>query len=90
MGRNMTMSPLEVAKAFNAPLLAAQDSNAEVKELVEKIGSRTVQYGAVSTTAFQEETKYGRQNWEVGRPLRVEIMEPTFVHSLASASTKNA
>lgn len=41
------MSPLEIAKAFNAPLLAKEKSNAKVKELVEGAGHKPVRYGAV-------------------------------------------
>jgi len=32
------MSPIEIAKAFNAPLLRNGDSNAEVKQLIEEWG----------------------------------------------------
>ena len=48
LGRSMTMSPIETAKAFNAPILAGADSNAPVKQLVKDVGTRSVRYG----TAF--------------------------------------
>lgn len=41
------MSPIEIAKAFNAPLLAMENSNAKVKELVKSAGHKPVRYGAV-------------------------------------------
>lgn len=47
LGRATTMSPLEIAKAFNAPLLTNADSNAEVQVLVEELGPYSVRYGAV-------------------------------------------
>lgn len=47
LGRKVTMSPVEIAKAFNAPVLWGSDSNAEAKALVKEIGARSVRYGAV-------------------------------------------
>ncbi|ERF74689.1 hypothetical protein EPUS_00819 [Endocarpon pusillum Z07020] len=47
LGRRTTMSPLETAKAFNAPLLRDADSNAEVEVLVKELGPYDVRYGAV-------------------------------------------
>lgn len=51
LGRSVSMSPVEIAKAFNAPLLRSSngngDSNAEATALVEEIGKRSVRYGAV-------------------------------------------
>lgn len=47
LGRQTTMSPLETAKAFNAPLLRNADSNAEVEVLVKELGPYDVRYGAV-------------------------------------------
>jgi hypothetical protein len=48
LGRQVSMSPIEIAKAFNAPLLKNGDSNAEVKQLIEELGERGARYGAVS------------------------------------------
>ncbi|KAF7507373.1 hypothetical protein GJ744_010690 [Endocarpon pusillum] len=47
LGRRTTMSPVETAKAFNAPLLRNADSNAEVEVLVKELGPYDVRYGAV-------------------------------------------
>ncbi|KAK5677388.1 hypothetical protein LTS10_009958 [Elasticomyces elasticus] len=47
LGRSMSMSPLEIAKAFNAPLLAAEDSNAQAEQLVRSVGARHVRYQEV-------------------------------------------
>lgn len=52
LGRTMTMSPIELAKAFNAPLLSNEDSNAEVEGLVSKVGDKAVRYGVV-TSGFE-------------------------------------
>jgi hypothetical protein len=47
LGRRFSMSPVETAKAFNAPLLRNDDSNASIKNLVEELGHLKVKYGAV-------------------------------------------
>jgi hypothetical protein len=47
LGRSVSMSPLETAKAFNAPLLESADSNADVETLMQVVGERSVRYGAV-------------------------------------------
>ena len=48
LGRSAGMSPLEIAKAFEAPMLHYADPNGEIKEIVAKVGDRKVRYGAVS------------------------------------------
>ncbi|KAF3484459.1 uncharacterized protein GIQ15_03783 [Arthroderma uncinatum] len=53
LGRRVTMSPIELAKAFDSPLLNCEDSNAVVGTLVERIGERTVRYGIVSDEVAQ-------------------------------------
>ncbi|KAH7350719.1 hypothetical protein BKA65DRAFT_476091 [Rhexocercosporidium sp. MPI-PUGE-AT-0058] len=47
MGRRLTLSPLETAKAFGAPLLSKAGSNMEVGGLVKVAGSTKVRYGGV-------------------------------------------
>jgi hypothetical protein len=48
LGRKMTLSPIEIAKAFNAPSLANSDSNLAIKALLKEVGSRELIYGAIS------------------------------------------
>lgn len=48
LGRNVSMSPLEIARAFNAPLLAMEDSNSDIKGLVNSIGHKPVRYGVIA------------------------------------------
>jgi hypothetical protein len=59
LGRQMTMSPVEIAKAFNAPLLQGADSNAEIKSLINQTGARNVTYGVTTgsqpVVGFSEE-----------------------------------
>lgn len=45
MGRKTSLSPVETAKAFDAPVLRSQDSNATIEMLLRETGSRQVRYG---------------------------------------------
>jgi len=56
LGRKVTMSPIEIAKAFNAPTLQGQDSNATVSDLLQELQDRGVRYGVV---AIDEKTGGG-------------------------------
>lgn len=48
LGRSISLSPIEIAKAFNAPLLrGSSDSNMPVDKLIKDIGTQSVRYGAV-------------------------------------------
>jgi hypothetical protein len=47
LGRNISLSPIEIAKAFDAPLLKYADSNAEIDKLVSETGAQEVQYGVL-------------------------------------------
>jgi hypothetical protein len=46
LGREVSLSPVEVAKAFAAPALQEASSNAEVEQLVKEIRGQRVRYGA--------------------------------------------
>jgi hypothetical protein len=48
IGRPVSMSPIETAKAFNAPVLKQGDSNAPANELLRQVGAKQVKYGIVS------------------------------------------
>ncbi|KAK4503410.1 hypothetical protein PRZ48_004325 [Zasmidium cellare] len=47
LGRKVSMSPIETAKAFDAPVLKGVIPNKEVKEIVKDVGMRAVQYGGL-------------------------------------------
>jgi hypothetical protein len=47
LGRKMSFSPIEIAKAFNAPLLAEFRSNSEMKKILKEAGGLDVVYGEV-------------------------------------------
>ena len=45
LGRTVSLSPIEIAKAFDAPLLKGRGTNAEIEDLLGEIGSTRVRYG---------------------------------------------
>lgn len=58
LGRSVTMSPMEIAKAFNAPSLQTLNSNATASDLLRELQDRAVRYGAV---AMDEMTDVGSE-----------------------------
>ncbi|KAK4612916.1 hypothetical protein CLAFUR0_13216 [Fulvia fulva] len=85
LGRNVTMSPIETAKAFNAPLLAQEHPNAEVTELVRGAGNKPVRYGEVmdsSQAAFDKGSEYGHADTVELRQLPLAIDNPANVQPL--------
>lgn len=55
LGRHVSMSPIETARAFNAPLLRNSDSNAPARSLLRQVGTRPVKYGVVRSTHDDQE-----------------------------------
>ncbi|KAF1833723.1 hypothetical protein BDW02DRAFT_569704 [Decorospora gaudefroyi] len=47
LGREVSLSPVEIARAFNAELLADSQPNADADALLKSCGSKAVRYGAV-------------------------------------------
>ncbi|KAL6410613.1 hypothetical protein AUP68_07040 [Ilyonectria robusta] len=47
LGRRVSMSPLEIAAAFQAPITAGADSNADAAQLATQVGKRPAKYGAI-------------------------------------------
>jgi Protein of unknown function (DUF3176) len=45
IGRSVTLNPIEIAKAFDAPFFQGPGSNATERELVRNMGSRLLRYG---------------------------------------------
>lgn len=48
LGRPYSMSPIEIARAFDAPLLRESDDNCSAGDLIKYTGKERVMYGAVS------------------------------------------
>ncbi|PMD57966.1 uncharacterized protein K444DRAFT_592455 [Hyaloscypha bicolor E] len=57
LGRKMSFSPIEIAKAFNAPLLAEFRSNSEMKKILKEAGGLEVVYGEVVMPGSEGEKK---------------------------------
>ncbi|KAF4637803.1 hypothetical protein G7Y89_g262 [Cudoniella acicularis] len=49
LGRNVSLSPIEIAKTFNAPILGNSDPNLGAGDLLSVLGKKKVRYGAAST-----------------------------------------
>jgi hypothetical protein len=47
IGRSVTLNPIEIAKAFDAPFFQGPGSNATEREIVRNTGSRSLRYGEV-------------------------------------------
>lgn len=47
LGRKFSLSPLEIARAFDAPLLRDTEYNSTWKQITERVGERHVRYGEV-------------------------------------------
>ena len=48
IGRNVSLSPIEIARAFAAPLLINSDSNSNVGVLLKQVGNEGVRWGAAT------------------------------------------
>ena len=53
VGRTVSMSPIETAKAFGAPQLRSSDSNADADKLLKEVGNRPIQYGATTVSGAE-------------------------------------
>jgi hypothetical protein len=47
LGRNVSLSPIEIARAFAAPALSDAGSNFEVRTLLKQVGDKELRYGTV-------------------------------------------
>jgi hypothetical protein len=56
LGRPVSMSPLEIAKAFDAPLMQQADPNGSVTDHLRSVGDTRVRYGYHATVAEQRES----------------------------------
>lgn len=61
LGRKASLNPIETAKAFNAPLLRNEDSNADADHLIENLGYMGVRYGVILTDAGNDGLEITKQ-----------------------------
>lgn len=59
MGRDTSLSPIETAKAFGAPMMAGVDGNAKASDIIAAMGTKRVRYGALRDR--NEVGKYGER-----------------------------
>ncbi|KAF2233588.1 hypothetical protein EV356DRAFT_503389 [Viridothelium virens] len=59
LGREVSFSPLEIAKAFEAPLLQGVKSNTNAKEIARVMDERKVRYGVFGRDEMGSERKMG-------------------------------
>lgn len=82
LGRNVSLSPVETAKAFSAPLLRGFDSNGDADTLLKDVGDRTVKYGEVAALggrAVPRDTWLPPTDPQLVR--RLEMASPEWVRS---------
>lgn len=59
MGRRVSLSPIEIARAFDAPLLQDVDTNREVGDIVKETGNTRIQYGVLKDGLINGDRKDG-------------------------------
>ncbi|KAH5332489.1 hypothetical protein HBI12_054130 [Parastagonospora nodorum] len=78
LGRKVTLSPIEVAKAFAAPSLHDALSNTDIKALLKTTGHRRLRYGAVwddiEVDEHSEATLHFARNGRCERPHEGQIL----------------
>ena len=67
LGREVSLSPIETAKAFRAPLLNGTECNGTIQELLREVGHRKAQYGAISSTSHASPSGSGFDTRTWGR-----------------------
>lgn len=85
IGRPVSMSPIETAKAFDAPLLRGCDSNATAAELLTAVGGEPVIYGAVMTMENSDASDPEASSIERVTAQRGKY-EDTFYHGVTSGN----
>jgi len=66
-GREVSLSPIETAKAFRAPLLYGTECNGSIQDLLQEVGHRRAQYGAISSTSHASPSGSGFDTRTWGR-----------------------
>lgn len=78
LGRTVSMSPIETAKALSAPMLDSVDSNANANTFLKEVGDRAIRHSAVTTV--HEQTLLTRYALPRGAPyMRLEMIRPDYV-----------
>lgn len=80
LGREFSMGPIEIATAFNAPMLRGAESNADAKTLLDEVGGQPVKYGAVGTSETNGTVGDG-YGTDVLPNIRLQMADPRFVRT---------
>ncbi|KAM0712536.1 hypothetical protein Q7P37_011633 [Cladosporium fusiforme] len=89
LGRPVSMSPLEIAKAFDAPLMQRADPNGTAGDHLRTVGDTRVRYGSHATVAEQLESDLVEKpsyQPKVGSTLDVSVVEHTESNNLRAES----
>ncbi|KAF9634685.1 hypothetical protein BFW01_g5580 [Lasiodiplodia theobromae] len=62
LGRSVSLSPVEIAKAFRAPMVAEAESNASVDALLGQVGRKKVEYGFVPVAVGEDDSAWMLEN----------------------------
>ena len=71
LGRTVSFSPLEIAKAFDAPAFLAMPSNTQGQHIAKHIGSEEVKYGAIVIEGGEDEITEVKRRLLFGDPGKV-------------------
>ena len=81
LGRMVSMSPIETAKALNAPMLNSIDSNANANTLLKEVGDRPIRYGVVATVHGQALPANTVLSQGTSANVRLEMINPDYTTS---------
>jgi len=75
LGRQVSLSPIEISRAFGAPeLLVGSASNSDVGELISNVGERGIRYGEVVSGSSQAAPVLGFANPTVVQPPKKGVL----------------
>ncbi|MCJ1402974.1 hypothetical protein MMC11_006196 [Xylographa trunciseda] len=86
LGRTTSLSPIEVAKAFRAPLLRDSDCNGDINMLLNETGSRKARYGVVNEQGLAPINTLST-HWDSNEEGMERIKRRLEIGSLGSVST---
>ncbi|KAE9377308.1 hypothetical protein N431DRAFT_331034 [Stipitochalara longipes BDJ] len=77
IGRSVTLNPIEIAKAFDAPFFQGPGSNATEQEIVQNTGSRSLRYGEADGQGSAEQS---RRQLKLADPHEISTPTPWAVY----------
>jgi hypothetical protein len=74
LGRNVSLSPIEIAKAFNAPIFMNVPSNRDIDAMLKELDGVKVRYGNKKSVDTSNGMDYGG-----ALPEKLEMADPEWV-----------